>query len=224
MTNKTRCMVFVIAALALGACATAPQEPQTWDGLNLYPQKKLSAVYLKPEADLARYTEIMIDPLYVTFDKNWDPRPSTTSFRKADVDQIKSALAAEFKKVFDETLSADGKYKIVTEAGPNTLHVLPAIVDLYINAPDTSMQTSARITTYTVDPGRMTLAAEFRDGTSDALLARVVDKEEGMDSGFLQVTNSVTNTADAQRIIKKWAKIVRDGLDNVRAAATTPKG
>ncbi len=224
MIKNANCIALVIAALALGACATAPQHPQTWDGLDLYPQKKLSAVYLKPDASFARYTEIMIDPLHVSFDKNWDPQTGTTSFRRVDVDKIKGALAAGFKTVFEETLTADGKYRIVTEAGPNTLHIIPAIVDLYINAPDTSMQTAGRVTSYTVDPGRMTLAAEFRDGTSDALLARVVDKEEGIESGFLQVTNSVTNTADAKRIMKKWAKIVRDGLDNVHAAAASPKG
>ncbi len=213
--------VFVGAAamaLLLAACATTPPA-RTWEGLELFPQKKFDAVYVKPGATLARYTEIMLDPLEVSFDRNWDPNAGSPGFRRVDTERIKQALAAEFRKVFTETLAADGKYRIVTASGPDTLHITPRIVDLYINAPDTSLTTAGRVRTYTVDPGRMTLAAEFRDGDSDTLLARVVDRRQGMEHGQFQITNAVTNLADARRVMTQWAKAIREGLASARALA-----
>jgi hypothetical protein len=207
------------ATLLLGACATAPGPATSWEGLDLVAQKKFDAVYLKRDADFARYTEIMLDPLQVSFDRNWDPRPGYTSLQRADTGRIQRALADEFRKVFEQTLTADGRFRLVTEAGPATLHIQPAIVDLYINAPDLAMQTPGRVVTYTVDPGRMTLAADFRDGATGALLARVVDEKQGMGKGHLQVTNVVTNTADARQALQQWANAVRDGLDAVKAMA-----
>lgn len=224
MTRKSLLSGLAGAALLLSACATAPKQPQTWDGLDLVAQKRFDAVYLKPDANLARYTEIMLDPLQVSFDRNWDPRAGTATLREVDTGRIKQALADEFQKVFAAALTADGKYRLVTEAGPETLHITPQIIDLYINAPDMSMQTAGRVRSYTVDPGRMTLTAEFRDGASDTLLARIVDKKQGMDSGYLQITNSVTNLADARRAMTQWARAIREGLDTARTMAPAAGG
>lgn len=205
--------------LLLSACATVPKPAETWEGLELYPQKKFDAVYLRPHADLARYTEIMLDPLEVSFDRNWDPNPASAGLQRVDTERIKRALADEFRKVFTEVLSADGKYRIVTESGPRTLHITPEIIDLYINAPDVSLSTAGSVRMYTVEPGRMTLAAEFRDGASGTLLARVIDRREGMDRGYLQITNAVTNLADARRVMSRWARTIREGLDTAHAMA-----
>lgn len=212
------------ATLLLAACATAPAARQTWDGLEIHPQKKFDALYVKPQADFRRYTEILLDPLQVSFDRNWDPRLGSVSLQEIDTARIRQVLAEEFRQVFAETLSAGGRYRIVTEAGPATLHVVPTIIDLYINAPDMSRQTAGRVISLTVDPGRMTLAADFRDGESGALLARVVDRKQGMESSTLQITNSVTNIADARRAMKQWATAIRAGLDAARAMTPAAGG
>jgi len=211
------------AVLLLGACATSNTHPPTWEGLALVAQKRFDAVYLKPDADFTRYTGILMDPLEVSFDRNWDPRAGTSSLRQADTERIRRALADEFSKVFERTLTADGRLRLVTEAGPHTLHLQPEIVDLYINAPDMSLQSSGRVVAYTVDPGRMTLVANFRDGATGTLLARVVDEKQGMESSQLQVTNVVTNTADARRALQQWANSIRDGLDAVKSMARAPR-
>ena len=211
-------------ALLLVSCATAPTRPQAWGELELYPQKRFDALYVRPQANFAHYTEILLDPLQVSLDRNWDPRAGSFSLRNVDTAHIKRVLAEEFRKVFEETLAADGKYRIVTQAGPATLHVEPAIVDLYINAPDTSLSTAGRVRSYTVDPGHMTLAADFRDGESDALLAHVIDRKEGVDRGYLQIANSVTNTAEARRAMQQWARAIREALDAARAMAPAAGG
>lgn len=221
LTRRTSLAVVGAVLCSIAFTAVAAKDPDTWEGLNLSPQKRFDAVYLKPGATFGDYTEIMLEPLQVSFDRNWDPKPSSRSLHKADTAKIKQQLADEFRKVFEETLQAEGKFKIVTEAGPNTLRIAPQIVDLYINAPDLSMQQVGRVTTYTLDPGKMTLEAEFRDAPTGTLLARVVDRKQGVDRGYFQITNSVTNLADARRALKQWATAVREGLDSLRTSTAT---
>jgi len=72
-----------------------------------------------------------------------------------------------------------------------------------------------RVTTYTTDAGRMSLVAEFRDSVTGDILARAVDRKQSRDTGFMQVTNRVTNTAEARRAIDVWAKALRDALDEL---------
>jgi hypothetical protein len=43
------------------------------------------------------------------------------------------------------------------------------------------------------------------------LLARVIDQKT--DTGFAQVTNSVTNSADFRRMVRSWAERLVKGLD-----------
>ena len=102
-------------------------------------------------------------------------------------------------------------------AGPDTIRVTPAIIDLYINAPD--VMSPGRSRTYTTNAGHMTLDLEVRDSVTGQLMARAVDKQQSVDTGYMQWTNSVTNRADAQRAIDVWAAQLRAGLDRINGAA-----
>jgi hypothetical protein len=202
-------------ALIVGACKTTAPEP-SWDGLELREQKKLDAVYVKPNVPFKAYQQVMIAPVQVAFSKDWDPNRDSAqrlpSFNKEDIQAIKDGIATEFKKVFEETLT-EGGYKIATSPGDDVLHVGAAIIDLYITAPED--MTAGRSRTYTTDSGRMTLVMELKDSTSGEVLARVVDKEEGRDFGTLTWTNRVTNLSDLRMALKKWATALRTGLDRV---------
>jgi hypothetical protein len=111
-----------------------------------------------------------------------------------------------------------GGYPLVEEPGDDVLRVRAQIVDLYINAPETNSPGITR--TYVVDAGEMTLIAELYDSQTNALLARVVDRQRGLERGLneLQIANRVTNTAEADRILSAWAKRLRDALDKTRTS------
>ena len=66
----------------------------------------------------------------------------------------------------------------------------------------------------------MTLLLEALDGTTGEILVRVVDKRRDRSPMQLQWTNSVTNKADAQRVLNRWAKQFREGLDEVARPAS----
>jgi hypothetical protein len=205
-----------LAMLALAGCTTTPSGPAEWDGLVRQPGTRLDAVFLKPDAEIPSYTSFILAPATVQFARNWDPNRGGRSLSRrldaGDVVAIKDSLSAMLGDIFREELTAGG-YQVVTEAGPDTLLIIPAIVDLYITAPDTTA--AGRTRTYTANPGRMTLVLELRDSVTGETLARVVDSQSGRSSGFMTITNRVTNTADARLVIRNWARALRSGLDGL---------
>jgi hypothetical protein len=209
-----------LVALALTGCASTQRGPTEWDGLVRQPNTRLDAVFLRPDAEIPSYANIILAPAAVQLARNWDPnrggRSASRRLDTADVVAIKDGLATLVDDIFREELTAGG-YQIVTEPGPDTLLVVPAIIDLYVTAPDA--MSPGRSRTYTANSGRMTLVLEVRDSVTGETLARVVDGRSGRTSGVMTVTNRVTNTADARRIIRIWAQALRSGLDSLYKGA-----
>ena len=221
MSRKHLVLPFVaaLAAIVMAGCATTQRGPAEWDGLVRQPNTRLDAVFVKPDAEIPSYTSVIIAPATVQFARNWDPnrggRSTSRRLNAADITAIKNDLATMLVDTFREELTAGG-YQVVTEPGPDTLLVIPAIVDLYITAPDT--MSAGRGRTYTASSGRMTLVLELRDAVTGETLARVVDGQSGRDTGVMTVTDRVTNTADARRAIRTWARALRSGLDSLHKA------
>jgi hypothetical protein len=210
-------LVAVIVAFAVAACATTQRGPTEWDGLVRQPNTRLDAVFLVPDAEISAYTSVLLAPAQVQFHRDWSPnRTARTANRldAADVVAIKDNLATMFDEIFREELTSGGN-QLVTEPSLDTIVIVPAIIDLYISAPD--VPTAGRSRTYTANSGRMTLVLEVRDSVSGEVLARVVDTQSGRNTGMMTITNRVTNTADARRAIRVWAQALRRGLDEVRA-------
>jgi hypothetical protein len=218
MSRKHVLLPFVaaLAAIVTAGCATTQRGPAEWDGLVRQPDTRLDAVFLKPDAEIPSYTSIILAPASVQFARNWDPnrggRSMSRRLNAGDVVAIKDNLSAMLGDIFREELTAGG-YQVVTEPGPDTLIVIPAIVDLYITAPDT--MSAGRTRTYAANSGRMTLVLELRDSVTGETLARVVDGRSGRNAGTMAITNQVTNTADARRAIRIWAQALRSGLDSL---------
>ena len=210
-------LLLVLSAATLSGCASSrPALPSEWDGLVLQPGTRLGAVFVKPDAEIASYTSVMLDPVEVSFARNWDPnrggRSQVGRLDAADMTAIKDGLAELFRETFRAEL-ARGGYQLVEEIGPDTLRVRAAIVDLYVTAPDT--MSAGRSRTYTASAGRMTLVAELRDSVTGEILARVVDAQSGRSTGTWMATSSVTNNADARRAIGIWASALRRGMDGL---------
>lgn len=185
------------------------------DGLHLMKDTKLRTVYMKPGASLDEYTEIALLECYVAFAKNWqrDHNQSTIGLGDRVTDQemkkIRDKLAAQFNKVFTEVLATKGGHKMVKAGATGVLIIRPAIVNLEITAPDT--MTAGMETNYTANSGQMTLYMELYDGKTGDIIARVIDPEATGD-GFFQIANSVTNMADADRVMRRWADILEKHL------------
>jgi len=193
--------------------------PISEDGLHLVPDSKMAIVYAEPGADLAQYQRVKLLDSYVAFKKNWarDQRSRSANPLRVtsnDVEKIKSKLAEEFQAVFVKTLQ-DGGYDVVEELAEDVLLVRPAIINLDVNAPDTP--TAGRSTTYTSSAGEMTLYVEIYDSVTGDLLAKALDRRiDSAMGGYYTWTNSVTNKAAAERILKGWAEILLDALNEAK--------
>ena len=211
--------IAVVLCGAFVAAAQAAKPPQvTEDGLELTKAKGIGLLYRRPGASLAGYTKVMIDPVQVAFDKNWNPRDYGKWGLKADqVQKIRTDLGALANETFAKVLT-DGGYPSVAQADTGVLRVTAYIVDLFVNAPDTSMQNSSPSRSYVINAGHMTLVMELRDAVTGTLLARALDARNGSETtGRLQWSTSVSNRAEAQSILQSWATRLKKGLDAARS-------
>jgi len=210
----------VVPLLISVALANAP--PAEWDGLVRVQNRRLDHMYLLPDVSFAGYTRVRLDPVEVSFYRNWNPNRSPSQrLRQSDLERIKSTLANEFRRVLSDTLTRGG-YKLVDEDGDDVLRVQAAIVNLYITAPSTGARGGSR--TFVANTGQMTLVAELRDSVTGQLLARAVDTVQGRRTGGFQMATSVTNMADARRALSQWADVLLTGLDDAegRSPAAQP--
>jgi hypothetical protein len=210
----------VLALIAAGLANAREPTPATWDGMKRVDRPGLDAVYLREGASLAKYKKVMLDPVEVSFDKNWDPNRTVTGSNisgggKVDTQAIRTDLAKLARDVTKRELERKGGYPLVDAPGDDVLRVRAQIVDLYINAPDT-MTPGTR--SFVVSAGEMTLVAELYDSQTNTLIGRVVDRQRGLEQGpfDLQIANRVTNTAEADRILSMWARRLRSALDKAR--------
>ena len=206
----------LLAFLAGGACAA--ELPETsHDGLQLAPGK-VKVLYVKPGASLAPFKRVAITDCYVAFRKNWEREHKTGAVRVSsrDMEKIKTGLAADFRKIFTEELQKGG-YEVVQEGGDDVLLLRPAIIDLDVAAPDTMQPGRSR--SFATSAGSMTLYLEIYDGASGEILARAVDPKDARDTGRMMWQNSVTNKAEADRMLRRWASALRERLDEVNGKA-----
>ena len=208
-------LILLLCATTLAGCTqTAPIDE--WDGLVRRPATRIDAVFVKPDADISGFTSVLLDPVQVSFASNWDPnqgvRNPARRLNATDVAAIQTGLATMFRETFSADL-ARGNFQLVEQAGPDTLRVSAAIVNLFVTAPDT--MSAGRSRTYTANSGQMTLVLELRDAATGELLARAVDTQRGRQTGSMSFTNNVTNTADARRAIGTWSTALTQGLNEL---------
>ena len=212
-------IVPLLAGVALAKKADLPAVSP--EGLELRKGKVASVLYVRPGVDFSRYKRIAILDCPVAFRKDWarDRAGSAMRVSQKDMDAIKAGVSAEFLKVFTDELQTKGGYQIVTTGGEDVLVLRPAIVDLDVTAPDT--MAAGRSYTLSESSGAMTLYLEFFDSVSSQIAARAIDREADRGTGRIQWQNRVTNTAEASRILRRWAVALRERLDEIQGRAVT---
>ncbi len=217
ITNKIRGLLLaLVSAVSLSAFAEEESMDISFDNLSRIKDARVAVAYIDPEADFSVFQRVAIlDPM-VAFRANWqrDQNRSTRTrrVRAADMERIKSSVAELFKEVFIEVLEADDGYEIVDVSGDDVIVLRPAIIDLDVSAPDT--MSSGRNRSWTATTGAATLYIELFDSVSGKIIGRAADRRTARQAGgFMTVSNRVTNTAEARRMIRRWAQKLREFLD-----------
>lgn len=209
-----------ILLMALSASVSANKDQElpdvTEDGLHRVQDSKMALVYADPEADLSGYTKVQLLDAYVAFRKNWERDQRSRSadplrLTSNDVKRIKDDLSNEFRAVFTGVLE-EGGYQVVDAAEDDVLLIRPAIINLDVTAPET--RSAGRMTQHVQSAGEMTLYVELYDSVTGDLIAKAMDRQfDGRRDGFYTWANSATNRAAADRILKGWAEILLDALN-----------
>lgn len=212
---RSASIAFLITAGNLHAAIDSLPEV-TVDGLHHISDTELAIVYAQPDADLTQYNKVYLAEPYVAFKKNWQRDQNSGAgirITPSDMEKIKTELAGLFMTVFTETLT-EGGYELATERGEDVLIVKPAIINLDVHAPDTKRSGMSR--TYSESSGEMTLYLELFDSVTDDLIAKALDRKYDRRTGYFQWQSRVTNKAAANRILKEWADVLKEGLDEAR--------
>jgi hypothetical protein len=207
-------LLFATLTFAADPPAAAPAGAENGEGLVEVRVRGLQQYMVQPDADLARYRAIMLDPVEVAFDRRWEPRPAGRELSVEEKTKLRADVARVVQKEFISELSGGG-YRIVTEPGDDVLRVRAEIRNLYLNAPDVNR--SSRTQTFTRSAGELTLVAELRDSASGALIARALDRYEDPEDAWFQLTTSIDNNEAVRDAAESWARGLRSQLDKARA-------
>ena len=213
--------LLVILTATAPVCAQAQAGVSTPDvsmeGLELVDKDRRGEIYADPGVDWSAYSRIRLDAATVAFRKNWQRdqnRGQPFKIRTEDMERIKRELSEMFGEVFRDELTAGG-YVLSDETAEDVLRVTPHIVDLDVYAPDPRYSTGM-VRSYTEQAGRMTLKLELYDSVTGDLIAKASDRQEAPRRGYMQWTTSVSNRAEAKRMIERWARAFRTRLDEAR--------
>jgi len=223
-----RSCLLVAATLAAGAVHAASQaefdKAMSYDGLQRISVKGVSLAYKRPDATLAGYKRVLIEPVEVRFAKDWKPTQagSRLPLSAAAREDIRAGLARLVRDQFEKELTAQGRYPIVSEPGPDVLKLRINIANLYVNAPAAAAGASPSYE-FSMSAGEMTLFLELFDSESGQILARVVDRQDGRSPNMVKMADGVSNVAAAEGIAGHWARILRNAFDRAHGAPPAKK-
>ena len=209
-------LVFSLALLVAAPVWSAEEAAvqPTFDNLVPVKDAKMALAYIDPDADFSVFKRVAILEPFVAFRSNWQRdqnRSRSRNISSRDMERIKSDVATLFERVFTERLEAAG-YEVVEGANEDVLLVRPAIIDLDITAPDN--RTAGRSRTFTASTGAATLYIQLFDSLTGDIIGRAADRQAVRRAGGnVTWSNSVTNTADARRMMGGWADNLVGFLD-----------
>lgn len=218
-----RSLFITVVILSVIGCTGIPdnQTPQgdlSHDGLLTVKSEKGIQIQVKQGLDWGRYDNVVIDKSHVAFTHNWDRDYNRDHragrVREADMDQIRERVGDIVNdSVTERFVNAPG-ITVTTQADKNTLQITPNVINLDVNAPD--LNTAGINRTYARSAGSLTIFLEIHDATTGEILARWVEDLEDREDMYLEWTNRVTNTADARRVINRWADEFVAGFNALR--------
>jgi hypothetical protein len=218
-------LTLTLALLLPNSEAVAKSQPAevSIEGLNLIDKDRRGEIYAEAGVDWNEYTQIKLERATVSFRKNWQRdqnRYDPFKVRDQDVEKIKTRLSDLFNEVFTEELSAEGGYTMTESIGADVMTFVPRIVDLDIAAPDTR-NNPGMTTSYVEQAGRMTLILEIYDSQSGDLISKMSHRQDAPRYGYMRWANSVSNTAEARRMLQRWAGMLIKRLNEAKSKSAS---
>lgn len=229
MNKKKLASLLVISALFIGCTSTpefqtGPDAEVTHDGLTRLDRTVLDVVWARTDIDLTGYSKIMFEGVGVEFrpvDGPYSGRAgmgqtsrTTSSRSEFQLDEATQALVKEeIGGAFVEELANSDVYEVVEARGPEVLLLRAGLLDVVSRVPPERI---GRSMVFLDSVGEATLVMELRDSTSGAILARAVDRRAAeTPPGSVTQSTTATNRADVRRLCRRWASIIRSGVETL---------
>jgi hypothetical protein len=200
----------LICALTAGCSASRGPEEMTDDGLVRVASRRVAGVYRLPGASFVQYRRILLEPPTVSFTPEWQKNHAEVS--AAEILRIRTEAAKLFRDEFSRELFDRGPYEFTDELAPDVLVVNPAIEDLDIPAPETSVSPGERA--YTTGPVKMKVTGDLRDAATGRLVGRltIFEGNERYPFDELRLANRATNAHEQRIAYAKWSRILSEAL------------
>jgi hypothetical protein len=223
INSVLRLTTLLIFAVVSVACTTAPPTIQTgpdaelsFDGLHKVDNSQADVAWARPDFDISGYTKIWLVGAGIEYRQVKDRGRSTMARSQGGPYFIDDKSRAQFEelvgKVFREELEKVEKYELVDGPGPDVLMVRGGLLDVTSYVPPDPI--GGRSYIYLSSVGEATLVLELRDSETGTILARSIDRRAAETiGGTFTRSNSVTNSAEARRLIRYWGTRLREGLD-----------
>ena len=221
----------VCTALAQAPASETPKSRRVaatlWseEGLSKIAVKGLDVVYAKPGATLAGYKQMMLRPISVAFQRDWEKQSAPGSripIGAKDSQRIKDRLAALVREEVVRQLS-EGGYTLVDAPGEDVLDVELSIIDLNVAAPD--IQSAGRVETFGVSAGEMTLVAALRDSVTGDVAMNGTDAMANVGSARAITLHTHAHDADGVQVsvADVGSGIPEEDLERIFAPFVTSK-
>ena len=217
--------VFVVMALVMAGCASAPPTVQTgpdaevsYDGLHLVDNSVFKMAWADPDADWARYNKFIPGGAVYEFravKKGSSTARATSSQSEFWIDdKSRAKLEEETKNIFTEELAKSTRFTVTDARAADALIIRGALHDIVSNVPSTA-NTAGRSEVYLSSVGEATLILEAVDSLSGEVIFRAVERRAAAPSTGGVRANSVTTWSEVRRMVRRWATTLQKGMDSL---------
>jgi len=207
--NLQTLFIVCLASIAGAAFAAEPEyaSQAAGEGLVAVQSWNLDEVYLRPNANLAAYRKVLIDPVRAEVRKDWQKNLNYTRnvsrwVGPEDAKRMAADAAASLENVMEQTYKARG-YEIVAAPEPGVLRLSASISDLFVNSPDRYSPWTVK--TFTRDAGQATLVLEARDAVTGAILARMAHHGIAREISRINTATDVSNRFWFESLFRRFA-------------------
>jgi hypothetical protein len=219
ITGRIAALAFALmVALAAHAADPKPAEELSFDGLKKVESKRFALVWIKEGADFSGYTKMQVLPAEIAYKKPPKRGPTADdnfALSKSQMDRLRKSA----REAFHEELVDHGGWQVADAAGPDVMLVRGGLIDMVVHVPP---QTAGRSTVLLDSFGEATLVIEFYDSQSREILARIADRGAAEPPGNRMGTD-MEAPGEVRRMLKAWAKRLREGLDEVKERSASVK-
>ncbi len=214
--------------LLLAGCATQPLEidtgpgaEATFDGLYPLAGTRADEAWARPDASLSGYSKIALAEVDIQYRPGGESRRTGASRSRGGpyvvTEEQNRRLQAVVVEVFLEELAKSGRFELVGQRGPGVLVVEPSLLDVVSYVPP---DTAGRTAFYLSSVGEATLVLELRDGETNAVLARAIDRRAAEDwTGSMRRSTPSLNAQQVRRVVRVWATSLCERLDELAVVA-----